>query len=186
MLGLSAQADRVFACVDEITQGFVSGRRNLDGGELPRDVNRANASPTRRWVFDPIAAPLRHARGIDDDAVLSLTGEIAVDPKPARAGIIHEAQPPVRCSQCPQDLGHRPPGRRPSPLRGALRRLVRPPRARRRPIPCGHPSRRTCYVLSWPAVVCGSAGHPHRRRVIHDLLHRQASAPTAILSRPPT
>jgi len=57
--------------------------------------------------FDPIAAPLRHARGIDHDAVLPLADEIAVDPKPARAGFVDEPQPSVRRAQRPDHLRHR-------------------------------------------------------------------------------
>ena len=57
--------------------------------------------------FDPIPTPLRHARGIDDHAVFPLPGEIAVDPKPTWAGLIHEAQPAARRPQRADDLGHR-------------------------------------------------------------------------------
>ena len=56
--------------------------------------------------LDPIAAPLRHARRIDDDAVFPLAGEIAVDAKPTRAGLIHEAQPSGRRTQRSDHLGH--------------------------------------------------------------------------------
>ena len=107
MLGLGAQADRVFARAHEITQGFIIGRRNVDRRELAGAMQPGQGVAIPPIGLDPIAAPLRHARGIDDDAVFPLGGEIAVDAKPARAGFVHEAQSSVRRPQRPDDLGHR-------------------------------------------------------------------------------
>ncbi len=171
MLGLRAQADGVFARAHEIAQRFIIGRRDVDRRELAGAMQPGQGVAVAPIGLDPIAAPFRHARRIDDDAVLPLGGEIAVDPKPARAGLVHEPQPSVRRAAAPARPWPRPPGRPGSRRSAALRRRALPPRARCRSIPCGHPSPRTCYVSPWPAsVVCGSARHPHRLRVIHDLL----------------
>ena len=95
MFGLGAQADGIFPRADEIAQRFVVGRRDVDRGELAGAMQPGERVAIAPIGLDPIAAALRHARGIDDLAVLPLGGELAMDPKPARAGLIHEAQPPL-------------------------------------------------------------------------------------------
>jgi hypothetical protein len=57
--------------------------------------------------LDLITAPLRDTRGIHDDAVFPLCRQIAVNPKPARAGLIHEPQSAIRCPQRPGALRDR-------------------------------------------------------------------------------
>ena len=106
MLGLGAQADRVLARAHQIPQGFILGRRNVDRRELAGAMQPGQGVAVPPIGLDPIAAPFRHARGIDDDAVFPLGGEIAVDAKPTRAGLIHEAQPSVRRPQRSDHLGH--------------------------------------------------------------------------------
>ena len=83
MLGLGAQADRVFARAHEIPEGFIVGRRNVDRRELAGAMQPGQGIAVTPIDRDPIAAPLGHAQGSDDDAVLALGGEIPVDPKPA-------------------------------------------------------------------------------------------------------
>ena len=96
MLGLGAQADGVFARAHEIPQGFIVGRRNVDRRELAGAMQPGQRVAIPAIRLDPIAAPLRHARRIDDDAVFTLGGEIAMKTKPAGARFVHEAQSSVR------------------------------------------------------------------------------------------
>ena len=107
MLGLRAQADPILARAHEVAQRFIVGRRNADRRELARPMQPGQGVAIPPIGLDPIAAPLRHARGIDHDAVLALAGEIAMDPEPARAGLVHEPQPSIRCAQRRDDLGYR-------------------------------------------------------------------------------
>ena len=106
MLRLGAQPDRVFARAHEIPQGFIIGHRNVDRRELAGAMQPGQGVTIPAIGLDPIAAPFRHARGIDDDALLTVGGEIAVEAKPARARFVHEPQPSVRRPQRPDDLGH--------------------------------------------------------------------------------
>jgi hypothetical protein len=106
VLRLCGQADGIFAGADEIAQGFIIGRRDVDGGQLASTMQPGQSGAITSIRLDPITAPLRHARGIDDDAVFSLAREIAVDPEPAGAHLMHKPQPPARRTQRPDGLGH--------------------------------------------------------------------------------
>ena len=57
--------------------------------------------------LEAIAASLRHARRIDDAAVLPLRREVAVGPTPAGAGFVDEAPPTSRGAQRLDDFHQR-------------------------------------------------------------------------------
>jgi hypothetical protein len=176
MLGLGAQADRVFARAHEIPEGVIVGRRNVDRRELAGAMPPGQGIAVTPIGLDPIAAPLGHARGIDDDAVLALGGEIPVDPQPAGARFVHEPQPPARRSERPDHFGHglQVPRDHPvvpdlagSPLfgdRDVDRFLVDI-----------HPHEHATFRHGLPPLVCGSGRRLHRRRVTHDNNMRQVS-----------
>lgn len=101
------QSDRIFARPNEIAEGLIVGRRDVDRGELTGAMQSGQGIAVPPINLGPIPAPLRHARGIHDDAVFPLGCEIAMDPKPARAGLIHEPQSSIRRSQRPENLRDR-------------------------------------------------------------------------------
>ncbi len=105
MFCLRAQADGIFARPDEIAQGFIVGGRDIDRRQLPCAMQAGERVAIAPVSLDPIATAFWHARGIHHDAVFSLGGQIPVDPEPARARLVHEAQPPMRRPQRPHQLG---------------------------------------------------------------------------------
>ena len=107
MFRLRAQTDGVFSRTHQIAQRFIIGRRDVDSRELARAMQPGERVAIAPVGLDPIAASFRHARGIDDDAVFSLRDEKAVNAKPARTGFIHKSQPSVRRTQRPDDFAHR-------------------------------------------------------------------------------
>ena len=106
MFRLGAQADGIFPRAHEVAQRFIVWRGNVDRRELAGAMQPGQGVAISSIRLDPIAAPFRHARGIDDDAVLPLSSEIAVDPEPTRAGFVHEAQPARPRPQRPDECGH--------------------------------------------------------------------------------
>ena len=104
MLGLRAQADCVFPRAHQIPQGFIVRRRDVDRREFAGAMEPSQGVAIAPVGLDPIAAPFRHALRINDDAVLPLGGEIAVDAKPARVRFVHKAQDAVGRAQRARDL----------------------------------------------------------------------------------
>ena len=171
MFRLGAQADRVFARPHEITQGFIIGRRNVDRRELTGAMQPGQGVAIPPVGLDPVAAPRRHARGIDDDAILPLAGEKAVDAEAARARFVHDTPSSIRCAQRSDDLGHclQVAGNHPVAAYLAVSPLLGERDVDRFLVDI-HPHEHATFRHGLPSVVCGSARHPHRRRVIHDVL----------------
>ena len=90
MRGLRTQPHRILARAEEITQGFVVGRRNVDGRQLTGAMQPGERVAITPIGLDAIAAPLRHTRGIHHDALFALGGQVPVDPKAARPRFVHE------------------------------------------------------------------------------------------------
>jgi len=107
MLRLRAEAHGIFARAHEIAQRFVVGRRDVDRGEFAGTMQPRQGVAIVPVGLDPIAAPFRHARRIDDDALLALGRQVPMNPKSAGTRLIHEAQPSIRGAECLHHLRQR-------------------------------------------------------------------------------
>ena len=95
--------------------------------------------------FHPIPTALRNHRGTDDDAVFAAAGQVAIDPKPTRAGFVDEMQTSIGRAERAHDLVERLEIARDHAVVADFARGARRPRSRRQSFPCGHPALRTCY-----------------------------------------
>jgi hypothetical protein len=107
MLRLGAQPDRVLARPHQIPHRFIVGGGDVDRGEFTGTMQPGQRIAIAPVGLDPIAAALGHARGIDYHTILALGRQVPVNPEPAGARLVHEAQPPRWSAQRLDDLRQR-------------------------------------------------------------------------------
>ena len=99
MLRLRRQPDGVFPRAHQIAHRFVLVGGDVDRGELTGAMEPGERVAVAPVGLDPIAAAPRHARRIDDHAVLALRRQVAMNSKTVRPGFVDEAPPAGRGAQ---------------------------------------------------------------------------------------
>ncbi len=176
MLRLCAEADGVFACPHQVAQRCVVDRGNVDRGEFTGAMQPCPCIATAPVRLDPIATALRHAGRSDDDALLALSRQVPVDPTPAGARLMHEAQPPVRATEGLHHLRQR---LHVAGNAAVVADLTAAPLLGDRDVDRFlvdiHPHEHATFRHGLPPWVCGPARRLHQLRVTHDNHVRQVS-----------